>query len=265
MPRGRTTSPPPGNIVYAAVEIERRHEAGAERQRRHVGQIAAARRRSPAAARRAMPTAAADRRRRRCSIRAAPRAASAASGCSPSALRGLHSRIVRRRDVSQIRQHRHRRIAALERRRVDDRLERRAGLPAAARRAVERAARVVARRRPSPGCRRSADRSRPAPPRGRGRLQAVRARRRPPARPPPAAPARNDVCTCQSGGWSPPNSLRNCWRRYSFAQPARVSLGWPIRLDARAHAARRLLLRRRDEPLLAHRASTTWLRSSAPS
>ena len=188
---------------------------------------------------------------RRCSIRAARRAASTRRAARRCALRGLHSGSVRRRDVPQIRQHRHGRVAALERRGVDERLERRSRLPPAARRRGCTCCARSSRRRPSRGCRRSADRSRPAPPRARDGA-ADRAPPPPRARPRPAASGRNVVWTCQSGGLSPPNSLRNCCRRYSFAQPPRVSLRLPVRLDARAHRARRLFLRRRDEPLLAH-------------
>jgi hypothetical protein len=42
---------------------------------------------------------------------------------------------------------------------------------------------------------------------------------------------RNVVCTCQSGGLSPPNSLRNCWRRNSFAYPGAHVVRLPVRLD----------------------------------
>ena len=63
---------------------------------------------------------------------------------------------------------------------------------------------------------------------------------------------RNDVCTCQSGGLSPPNSLRNCWRRNSFAHPARTSFGcrygWMRGRAPRAASS----CAGGDEPLRAH-------------
>ena len=244
-PRGARDLPAAGKHRVGGGEIERRDEPGAERQRRHVGQIAAGRRRRRAAAPRASRRAAADRRRRRCSTRAARRAASARRGCSPCALRGVHSGSPAARYVRQARQHRHRRVAVRERRGVDERLERRAGLPPAARRAVERAARdsrappTIARMSPVAGSIATSAASRPGLP------QPARARRRPPAPPRPAARGRNVVCTCQSGGLSPPNSfaelLAQVFLRLAGARVARL----PVRLDARPRAARRLLLRRR--------------------
>ena len=86
----------------------------------------------------------------------APRAASARRIRAVAV--GRHSRppfgIAGRGHAIEVRQHRHRREAVRQRRRVDERLERRSRLAPAARRAVERALAVVRCRRPSRGCRR---------------------------------------------------------------------------------------------------------------
>ena len=173
------------------------------------------RRRRPAAAPRAMPT--------RCCRSAAAalfdsssaaRSVSA-SGCSPFAARAPLG-IARRGDVPQVRQHRHRRVAVRERRGVDERLERRSRLALAAHRAVEGAARVVGaadHREDVAGRRIDRDERRLEARAGAG----DRGRRRPRAPPHPGPSGRNAVWTCQSGGLSPPNSLRNCWRRNSLA------------------------------------------------
>ena len=121
-----------------------------------------------------------------------------------------------RHDVRQPFEHRHRRVAVLERRRVEQRLERRAGLPAAARRAIElRLPEVPAadQRQDVPG---------PRIERHERRLELADGRNgagrpRPPAPPIACSSWTNVVRTSQSGGWSPPNSSRNRWRRNSLA------------------------------------------------
>ncbi len=102
-----------------------------------------------------------------------------------------------------------------ERRGEEERLERRAGLPPAAARAVELRLREVAaadERQHVAGARIDRDER---------RLQIGLVEP-----PQPAATAcsatscssgTNVVRTSQSGGWSPPNRSRNCWRRNSFA------------------------------------------------
>ena len=145
MPRGAHDFAAAGKHRVGRGQIERRDQPGAERQRRHVGQIRRARRR-----RRACSTVRdADlllqirgggvvrfdqRRAQRQRVRRLAFARCAASIPDRPA----------RDTLSQVRQHRDRRIAVRERRRIHERLERRARLAPAARRAVERARAVVA-------------------------------------------------------------------------------------------------------------------------
>ena len=138
-----------------------------------------------------------------------------------------------------------------ERRRVDERLERRARLPPAAHRAVEGAARVVgaadhredvAGRRIDRDERRLESRA----------VAAARARPRPPAPRRPAPPA----------GTSCAPASRADGRRRTRCGTAGAGSPWPSRRARRSAGgtagsrgrtrARRLFLRRRDEPLLAH-------------
>ena len=122
-------------------EIERRDDTGAERERRYVRQVAQARvagepeHRARADALLQIDGGGIVRFEQRGAQRERVRLLAFAARTP--------LRIARRRDVPQVREHRHRRVALCQRGSIDQRLERRTRLPPAADRAVVGAARVA--------------------------------------------------------------------------------------------------------------------------
>ena len=204
MPRGCDRQAAVGKHRERGGQIERRHQARSRATATARPACRAGRRRTRAAAPARDPIRCCSTVAARLSDSSSAARSVSASGASASALRGDHSSGPCGATWPRSDEHRHRREAVLERRGVEERLERRSRLPAAAARAVElRLAEVAAadHREDVAG---RADRSRPAPPADRDRRSAA-GRPTPRAPPSPAAPGTNVVCTSQSGGWSPPN------------------------------------------------------------
>ena len=119
-------------------QIERRDHAGAERERRHVGQIAQAGARTRAAAPDAIrPAAAATVAARLFDSISAARSVSASGGFPARRCAAPIRRVPAAGSSTSPLEHRHRREAVLERGRKEERLERRSGLPPAADGAIE--------------------------------------------------------------------------------------------------------------------------------
>ena len=243
-------------------QIERRHEPGARATATARRAARAIRRCRRAAAPAAIRPAAAAASRRGCRTRGAPLAASARPGCSPPAFRGDHSSgpcgAMASRPVERGRR-REAALAARPRTRIG--LNADPGWRRDAAGAVERPIACSRVRRRAPARRRSADRSRRAPPRGRT-FRAARDRPRPRVPPHPAdrrrtscrrasrADGRRRTRRGTAGAGSPSRSR---------AAPSLALRYGRTRMAARCASCSCAAVMK---PASRMRASTTWLRAT---